>query len=64
MFDVHTLSFILDHTCLANSELTSNDPSKSMQSSNSSSLKECTIQSNFIEVTDAGPKIFNASQPI
>lgn len=60
----HTLSFTLDHIYLANLTLISYDPSKSTHFSNSSSLIEYIIVSNFIEAIDAGPKIFSASQVI
>jgi len=60
----YTLFFILDQIYLANSGFMSNDPNKSTHFSNSSSLIEYIVELNFIEVTDAGPNICNASQLI
>lgn len=48
----------------ANLGLMSNDPSKSTQLSNSSTLIDRIIESNCFEIIDAGPNIFNASQLI
>lgn len=63
-FNRHTFSFVRDQMCLANSELISNEPNKSTQFSNSSLLIEWINESNWREVTEAGPNIFNASQLI